>query len=228
MKRLFVFMSIIIFCSFCSVKAQGNFGSYNKPILSGGITGGYTDGFGLQGNLMISNFAQGFPLSVRFALGYTTSNPGDPWAARKIFINDATNGVPDKSGTDWNFRMDFLYKVNFLSINRFYIFAGPRYSAFSGEFDFINGNEFFKIDCKQWGMGIGAESYFMIVPAIDLVFSSGIDYYLSSTISGHDTAYSPDGTSVNGRNNYTFSDADKAINQPKILLRVLLGFNYHF
>ena len=212
MKKLFVFMCIIFFCSFFSVNAQGTFGSYNKPILSGGIAGGYTDGFGLQGNIMISNFAQDFPLSVRMALGYTSFDPGDPWAARKIFINDATNGVPEKSGNDWNVRMDFLYRINFLSISRFYLFAGLRYSTFSGEFDFIDGNEFFKIDCNQWGMGMGAESYFMIVPNFDLVLSSGIDYYLDSTINGHDTAYNPDGTSINGRNGYTFSDADKAIN----------------
>lgn len=227
MKRLFAFL-IIIFCGLTSVNAQDNFGFHNKPFVTGGISLGYTGGFGLQGNLMVSNFAQDFPLSVRIALGYASFDPGDAWAARKIFINNATTGVPQKNGTDWNVRLDFLYRVNFLSIRRFYIFAGPRYSTFSGEFDFIDGNEFFKIDCNQWGVGLGAESYFMMIPNLDLVLSTGVDYYMNSTIDGHDTAYNPDGTSVNGRNGYTYDNADQAINQPKIMLRILAGFNFHF
>ncbi|MGA8264040.1 MAG: hypothetical protein WB779_06340 [Ignavibacteriaceae bacterium] len=227
MKKLFAFL-IIIFCSFSSIKAQNNFSFYNKPFVTGGISVGYTEGFGLQGNLMISNFAQDFPLSARLAMGYTSFDPGNAWAARKIFINDATTGVPQKNGTDWNFRMDLLYQVHFLSLKRFYIFGGPRYSTFSGEFDFIDGNEFFKITSNQWGVGLGAESYFAIVQSLDLALSTGFDYYLDSTIEGHDTAYNPDGTSVNSRNGYTYSNADQAINQPKIMLRVLLGFNYHF
>ena len=226
MRRLFAFL-IIIFCSFSLTKAQDNFNFYNKPFVTGGVSVGYTGGFGLQGNLMISNFAQDFPLSARFALGYTSFDPGNAWAARKIFINDATTGVPERNGTDWNFRMDLLYPVHFLSINRLYIFAGPRYSAFSGEFDFIDGNEFFKITSDQWGFGLGAESYFAIIPNLDLVLSTGFDYYFNSTIEGHDTAYNPDGTSINSRNGYTYSDADQAINQPKIILRMLAGFNFH-
>ena len=227
MKRLFAFL-IIVFCSLGSINAQNDYGFYNKPFVSGGISLGYTEGFGLQGNLMISNFARDFPLSARFALGYSTMDPGNAAAARKIFINDATNGVPEKSGTDWNFRMDLLYRVKFLSIKRFYIFGGPRYSSISGEFDFIDGNEFFKIISKQWGLGLGAESYFAIAPVLDMVLSTGIDYYFDSAIEGHDTAYNPDGTAVNSRNGYTYSDADKAINQPKMMLRILIGFNYHF
>ena len=227
MKKVIVFLSII-FCSFSSIKAQNSYSYYNKPIVTSGIFLGYNGGFGLQGNLTVSNFAKDFPLSARFAIGYTTLDPGNALAARKIFINDATNGVPEKSGTDWNFRMDLLYKVNFLSLKRFYIFGGPRYSTFSGEFDFINGNEFFKITSSQWGFGLGAESYFMIIPSLDMVLSTGVDYYLNSTIEGHDTAYNPDGTAINSRNGYTYSDADQAINQPQIVPRVMIGFNLHF
>ncbi|HKI77712.1 MAG TPA: hypothetical protein VKA26_04150 [Ignavibacteriaceae bacterium] len=219
---------IIVFCSLGLTNAQFDQGFSSKPIITGGISLGYTGGFGLQGNIMISNFAKDFPLAVRFALGYSSLDPGNPAAARKIFINDATNGVPEKSGTDWNYRMDLLYRVPFLSINRFYLFGGARYSAFSGEFDFINGNEFFKIKSSQWGLGFGAESYFMIVPKIDFVISSAVDYYFDSAIEGHDTSYGPDGQNINSRNGYNYSDADKAINQPKLMLRILFGFNIHF
>ena len=227
MKKLYVFL-IVFFCCYIFVSAQTEQTFVHKPFVTAGISVGYTGGFGLQGNVMISNFAMDFPLSVRFGIGYSTLNPGNPADARRIFINDATNGVPEKSGTDWNFRMDFLYRFPFMSFRRFYLFAGARYSAFSAEFNFVDGNEFFNINSNQWGLGFGAESYFTVVPSFDLVFSAGADYYFNSAIYGHDTTYSPDGQNINTRRGYTFYDADQAINQPKVVVRALLGFNYHF
>ena len=227
MKRLYVFL-FISFCCFSSIYAQSGMSYINKPVVTGGISLGYTDGFGLQGNILISNFAQDFPLAGRFAIGYSKLDPGNPWAARRIFINDATNGVPEKSGTDWSFRMDMLYRVPFLSIKRFYIFGGVRYSAFSAQFNFVDGNEFFNINSNQWGLGLGGESYFMLIPGLDLVFSAGADYYFDSNLEGHDTSYSPDGMNINSRNGYTYYEADQAINQPKIMIRTMIGFNYHF
>ncbi len=223
MKNQYVFL-IVLLCFCGTAGAQQN----HKPHFTGGISAGYTDGFGLQGNIIISDFAEDFPLSARFALGYTTLDPGNPADARRIFINDATNGVPEKSGTDWNVRFDFLYQVPFLSLRRFYVFSGLRYSAFSAEFNFVDGNEFFNINCNQWGLGLGGESYFMLVPGFDLVFSIGADYYFSSALEGHDTSYSPDGQNINSRRGYTYYEADQAINQPKVMLRALIGFNYHF
>jgi hypothetical protein len=227
MRNLLVFL-IIIFCYYGVSEAQTSPAYSQKPEVSAGISTGYTGGFGVQGNLMISNFARDFPLSARFAIGYSTLDPGNAADARKIFINDATNGVPEKNGEDWNFRMDFMYRVHFLSMRRFFLFAGFRYSAFSADFRFVDGNEFFNINSNQWGMGLGGESYFMLVPGLDLVFSAGTDFYFNSVIEGHDTSYSPDGQIINGRRNYTYYDADQAINQPKLMIRALIGFNYHF
>ncbi len=198
------------------------------PYLAGGFNLGYNNGFGLQGNLTISNFAMDFPFSVRLGIGYTSVDPGSPAEARVIFINDATNGVPEKSGTVWDFRMDFLYHVKIFSLKRSGLFIGPRYSQFSGDFRFIDGNEFFNISSNQWGVGLGAESSFALASRLDLVFITGFDYYFKSTIQGHDTSYSPDGETINGRKNYTYSDADQAINQPKFIYKAMVGFNYFF
>jgi hypothetical protein len=68
----------------------------------------------------------------------------------------------------------------------------------------------------------------MLVPGFDLVLSSAIDYYLNSSIQGHDTAYYPNNENINPKHGYTYSVADQAINQPKLLLRVMVGFNYRF
>ena len=119
MKKLLVLV-VIIFAAYYSARAQNEYGYFNKTIITGGISTGYTNGFGVQGNLMVSNFAQDFPLAVRFGLGYSTWDPGDAWAARRIFINDNTNGLPQKSGSDWNLRLDLLYHIHFLSMNFYF------------------------------------------------------------------------------------------------------------
>jgi hypothetical protein len=222
MKKRFLFV-LLVFLPI-SIFPQSN----PAPYFSGGFNMGYNTGLGFQGNLTVSNFAQDFPFSARIAIEYTSVDPGNPEKARMIFINDATNGVPEKSGYVWDFRMDFLYPVQIFSFRRSFLFAGPRYSQFTANFEFIDGNEFFNINSSQWGMGFGAQSNFLLTHRLDLVFTSGVDYYFLSMIEGHDTSYSPDGEIINGRRDYTYIDADRAINQPKIVFKFMMGFNYYF
>jgi hypothetical protein len=61
-----------------------------------------------------------------------------------------------------------------------------------------------------------------------LIFSFGYDYFFISTLYGHDTSYSPDGENVNGREDFTFQDADNAINQPKHNVKAMIGLSYNF
>jgi len=196
--------------------------------MSGQVLVGYTGGLGFQMNLIASDFAKGFPLNVQFGVAYSGMNPGNAADARKIFINDATNGDPEKSGSMWDFRFDFLYKVDWLSLHRGYLYAGPRYSIFTANFEFIGGNEFFEVSTNQWGLGFGMKAFFEISRRLDFVTSAGLDYYFNNTIGGHDTSYSPDGENVNPRNDYTYDDADAAINNPSLQLRLLVGVDYHF
>ncbi|MGB8320790.1 MAG: hypothetical protein WCE54_21860, partial [Ignavibacteriaceae bacterium] len=105
MKKILLFCSsFFIMAAFLPAQSIGI-----NPYLSGGINFGYNSGMGVQGNLTVSNFAQDFPVSFRLGVEYTSVNPGNPVDARVIFINDATNGVPQKSGYVWDFRMDFLF-----------------------------------------------------------------------------------------------------------------------
>ncbi|MGE5805328.1 MAG: hypothetical protein ACM34M_06010 [Ignavibacteria bacterium] len=224
MKKLILSLITCLFFQFDSA-AQNN---ELHPHLSGGLNLGYSGGFGIQGNLSISDFALDFPLSMRFGLGYTMVDPGNPVEARIIFINDATNGVPEESGGFWDFKMDFMYPVKILSLKRAFLYAGPRYSLFSGDFKFIDGNEFFTISSDQWGIGFGGEANFLLSQKFDLVVTTGFDYYFLGTIEGHDTAYQPDGEIISGREDYTYEDADNAINQPKFVIKAMMGFNYRF
>jgi hypothetical protein len=224
MKKLFL-LGLFIIVPSLTVFPQT---STPQPYWSGGLNAGFNSGLGIMGNIRLSNFAEDFPFDIKLAIEYTSVDPGNPNAARSIFINDATNGVPQKSGYIWDFRMDFMHRVNFLGLPKAFLYVGPRYSMFTAVFDFIDGNEFFNINSNQWGLGGGAEADFLLTGRFALVFNAGLDYYFLSEIYGHDTSYDPNGTIINGRKNYTYQSADNAINQPKLVLKLLMGFNYYF
>jgi hypothetical protein len=196
--------------------------------LSAGLLAGSHGGPAVQLQGSVEKLAQGFPFILKFAINYASLDPGDPAKARKIFINDATNGVPEKSGRIWDFRLDFLHQSSWFSWQRFYLYGGPRLSYFNGNFKYIGGNEDFDIKSKQWGLGVGLEKFYAMSAKIDLVLTAGLDYYKKSTLTGHDTSYSPNGETVNGRKDYTYADADKAIKQPQFVPRILIGVNYNF
>jgi hypothetical protein len=226
MKRL-VFLSAFFLFFSAALFSQSLSNVYDSnPYFSGGAQVGYNGGVSFQLTGTISNFAQDFPLSLRGSVDYTFLNPGNPIDTRKIFINDNTNGTPEKDGHTWNLRLDFILKTNIL-INNSFLFFGPRYSMFTGNFNFIGGNEFFSVTTNQFGLGGGLETAFRVNNRMNLVLSAGADYFFNSDLAGHDTVYGPDGVDTNPRN-FTYDDADKAINQPKIEFRMMTGINYFF
>ena len=217
--KIFTFLVFTISLSFATAQSAD---------FSGETIVGYNGGFGVQFNFVTANFADEFPLNAQLGLAYTAMNPGNAADARKIFINDATNGDPEKSGWMWDVRFDFLYQVKWLSLQRAYLYGGPRYAMFTANFNFIGGNEDFDITSNQWGLGLGLKAYFAMGNRFDFVTSAGFDYYFTSELNGHDTRYSSDGEDVNARNDYTFDDANNAVNNPTFQLRFLIGLNYHF
>jgi opacity protein-like surface antigen len=199
-----------------------------KPSLSGSFLLGYNGGAGGQAAITISNLASGFPFALRFGVGYVSLDPGKPAEARINFINDATNGTPEESGHRYDYRLDFMSPVHWFGFKRAFALGGVRHSRYTGTFNYVGGNEKFNVTTNQWGLGLGLESYFAMSRRVDLMLSAGVDQYFKSTLSGHDTSYSPNGESVNGRDGYDYKTADDAINQPKTSLRVMMGIAYAF
>ncbi len=195
-----------------------------------GVQLGYGRGLGILLHATVSDFAEAFPLKLRYGLSYTSLDPGDPQAARRIFINDGTNGTPAESGRAWDLRFDLLYDLEWFEKAETFAFAGPRYSNFTGSFRYVGGNEEFDVTCRQWGIGGGVESHHRLLANqnVDVVFVAMLDYYLEGPLSGHDTTYRPGGGDVNPRRGYTFADADGAIRQPKLVPRIMVGINRKF
>jgi hypothetical protein len=224
---------IILFITFAST-LYGQTKGENPIKWSAGILTGYNRGFGIKTNLTARNFDKGFPFELRFGLGFNILNPGNAADARRIFINNATNGVPEKNGRSFDYRLDLLMPKTIFNVNHSYLAFGPRFSTFRGEFKYVGGNEDFEVTSNQWGLGGEIENHFKMIKNIELVMAFGIDFYLPGTLSGHDTSYSPDNDNINPSNDnqndnrpFKYRDADKAINQPKFMPHVMLGVNFN-
>lgn len=226
LRKIFLIVAAFIFIT-ANVLAQKTAPPLAaNPKFSFGVMVGYTDNFGANFSGMISDFSYDIPLAIKFSAGYNVRDAGNPLDARKVFINDNTNGDPDKSARSIDLRLDFAYPINLFSIRKSYLTIGPRYSMHTSTFDFVGGNEFFDISTSQFGLGAGLETYFGISPTLSFVFAGGFDYYFDAQIGGHDSFYNPDGTDVSGREGYTYDDAAKSINAPKYEFRLMAGLSF--
>ncbi len=226
MKKYFIFLALSLF-SIITLKSQND----NQHQFTLGIQSGYNLGLGFQANITAHNILMDNPLNIRFTFGHTNLNPGSSDDARRIFINNATNGTPEKKGRIIDYRLDFLVPINIADDS--FLKVGPRYANFKGNFNYIGGNENFDIVSNQFGFGVGIGKTYAINDVLNLEVNAGFDYFLPNTITGHDTSYSPDDENINGRNDnqngdipFTFADADEAINQPKYMPQLMIGINY--
>ncbi len=190
-------------------------------ILNTGFNAGFNGGPGFNVYFELGNVAEDFPFSMRVGVGRFTRDPGNADSARRIFINDARNGTPEDHGYFWQFDFDLVYQKR-----KFKIYFGPRYARFIGNFKFVGGNEDFDVKSEPWGIGGGIERYYRINRNLSLSLGGGVNYFFKSTLYAHDTSYSPDGEIINGRHEYTYDDADRAINQPGLEFRIVMGLRY--
>jgi hypothetical protein len=229
-----LFAGIIILLLNCGSIIYGQSADKNPLKYNGGIVLGYNRGFGIQTNLTASNFGASFPAKLRLGLGLTLLNPGSAADARRIFINNATNGVPEKNGRSFDVRFDFMLPRTFFGNSHSFLVFGPRFSTFRGHFNYVDGNEVFDVTSSQFGAGLGIEHQFKMTEKLSLSLAYGLDFYIPSTLTGHDTSYSPDNDNVNPENDnqhddveFKYKDANKAIAQPMFMPRFMLGLNFN-
>ena len=228
MKAFLAVITMLLICpgiTICGQESQRNQLKYHAGIITG-----YNRGLGIQTNLTAFNFGPSFPASLRFGIGVSFINPGNAADARRIFINNATNGVPEKNGRSFDLRFDFLIPRTILGNTNSFLVLGPRFSTFRGHFNYVDGNEVFDVTSTQWGAGAGIEHQFRMTQKLILLIAYGLDYYIPSTLTGHDTSYSPDNDNVNPeednqRDNvpFRYRDANKSIYQPAFMPRLMMG-----
>jgi hypothetical protein len=190
----------------------------------GGLLLGTHGGPGGAAQVTVADLSPGVRWNVRAGLTFSTRDPGNPEDARRVFINDATNGTPQEKGRLWTWSLDLLLPVwEGKHGSATHLFAGPRYGAFTGNFAFIGGNEDFDVREHTWGVGGGLDNSFPISGRTGILVQLGADYYPNARLEGHDTSYAPDNQNVNPRDDYAFADADEAVHQPRFEVRVMAG-----
>ena len=234
MKVKEILAAVIVYYLSIGTMSYGQEKSGSPLKFTAGIVTGYNKGYGFQGNFTAKNFEKDFPFQLRFGLGYTFLNPGNAADARRIFVNNATNGTPEKKGRSIDYRLDFMISKLIFNVEDSYLVFGPRFSTFMGDFKYVGGNEDFEVKSHQWGIGADFEHHFKMIKNIEFVLNYGLDFYFPGTLTGHDTSYSPDNDNVNPKNDnqndnneFNYKDADKAINQPKFMPHVMIGVNFN-
>ena len=193
-----------------------------------GLDLGTEAGFGVHAHGTFRHFTRDLPLSARFTIGYHKTNAGDPYAARRVFINDNTNGTPEDSAKYLQFRFDLTFPLLKIGGQQLHLFGGPRYAKYTAEFVYVGGNEDFEVRSNPWGLGLGLESFFPINGRTDFLIRLGVDHFLPADLAGHDTTYTPDGDHINPRDGYDYDSADEAVDQPKTEILVMLGLQIGF
>ena len=230
MKRIQLIISIL----FLLINLTNHAQTSNEHGFAIGLSTGYNNGFGVHLNGTALKPLQSLPIQLRVGIGYTKLAAGNSADARRIFINNATNGVPEEKAKSFDYRLDVLWPSNLFDLENAHWTIGPRYSSYTANFKYIGGNEDFDVTSKQFGVGLGAESRFPISDKLNLVVAAGLDYFFNNTLKGHDTSYSPDDDNINPRNDnqnnydqFTFTDANDAIKQPNFMPRVIFGVTYN-
>lgn len=220
MKRYAVLLLLLLVCL---VSAQGLavFQSYSTGYY-GGVSGAI--GFGIR------DLAPSFPIGVRLSASVTYQfDSGDATSARRIFINDNQGGTIEKWGMNHMLALDLTYRVGSRKDSSLYGFAGPRVSFYSAHFGFIGNNEVFAVRSDAFGAGGGLQLMTRTGPRLMASLSGGADYYFPAKLYAHGTYYyTPDGVDQVPRNDYTYKDADAAVNQPRLVPVVTLGLEYQF
>jgi hypothetical protein len=189
-----------------------------------GLLLGTHGGPGGTAQVTVADFSPNLRWKARLGATYSTRDPGNPEDARRIFINDATNGTPDEKGRLWTLSLDLVVPVwagrggSVVSL-----YGGPRHGSFTANFAFIGGNEDFDIRERTWAFGGGLEDHLPLGRRTSLLLQAGADYYLEDGLKGHDTTYTPDDENVNPRKDFDYGDADEAVNQPKLEARAMAG-----
>lgn len=192
------------------------------------LTSGYTGdvagvlGFGFR------DLTKSFPIGLRLQVGVAYQfDSGDATAARRIFINDNEGGTIEKWGVNHMLALDFTYRVAGRKDLLLYGYAGPRLSFYSAHFGFIGNNEVFAVRSDAFGAGAGVQLLLRTGTRLMATLTGGAEYYLPAKLYAHGTFYyTPDGLDQVPRNDYTYEDADAAVNQPRLVPVVTLGFEY--
>jgi len=193
-----------------------------------GIGSGFSGGLGAGLNFLATDLAPGVRLSLEAGGGYFhQSDSGNANNARQIFINDNAGGEIEKHGSISHFYFNLRYQLTRRNDINWYLFGGARYLKYGAYYGFIGDNEAFIVGYSTWGLGGGIALEIKVGHQTRLVLKGGLDSFFTSRFDGHgEFSYDPNKVDDNPRNDYTYEDADTAVNQPKFMPSFMLMLQF--
>lgn len=201
-----------------------------------GADAGFFNDLGGRARISWLNISDDLPAGIHLALGrYHQTDPGNAKEARNIFINDAEGGQVDKYGTTWLLEVDTSYRLTSFRSMDIHATTGPRWAFYKAHFAYVGDNEEFDVKSNPFGWGIGAAGFVQFSKHFVFNVNLGFDYFFKSKFEAHgEYYYTPNGVDENPRTSgdtgedYTYSDADSAVNQPRTEVKAFLGVSYLF
>lgn len=187
---------------------------------------GYYDDLGATLGLRVEDSSSNFPFFLQGRIGAIYQmDPGKAEDARQIFINDNQGGNIEEYGLSYMVSLDFGWKIQLKESLQLELFASGILNHYEAHFAFIGNNEAFTVKTTALGIGIGGSLRVALSDSrSSLILKGGLEYFPKSQIDSHGTYfYTPDGEDDNPRNDYTYENADEAINQPVFRPYVQIG-----
>ncbi len=195
--------------------------------LSQELAVGYYDNLGITLGLRIDE--QDFPVFAQGRIGTTYQmDPGNADDARLIFINGNQGGSVEEYGQSFLFALDLGWKAYSRDSMRLELVVSGLVNRYNANFAYIGDNEDFTVKTTAFGFGLGGNLRILLSERrSSLIVKCGMEFFPDTKFEAHGTYYyNPDNEDDNPREDYTYEDADKAVNQPGFRPYVMVGIVY--
>jgi hypothetical protein len=195
---------------------------YTAPTLGNielGLLAGYENGLSGEGYLLARNLLG--PVGVRVTGSY--SRLTNPFDYNAVFVGTTTYGQLNpggsQSGSQTVFGIDATYNVGEVAPGfGVDVYAGPRYSMFSGTNFNASGAAGSTVNVSQFGIGAGILAGYEIADNLNLVADLGGSYYFPGTFSDQNGAVPSS----------SYATYDGFVNQPQGSFKAKIGISYRF
>ncbi|MBB6481209.1 hypothetical protein [Spirochaeta isovalerica] len=195
--------------------------------LSEELAVGYYNDLGVTLGLRLDDSESDFPLFIQVRSGASYQfEPGNAEEARKIFINDNQGGNIQEYGLSLMVALDAGWKIPVKDNLTAELTVSGLINHYQAHFAFIGNNEAFSVKSTGWGVGLGGGLRMGFSRSrTSISVKAGLEFFPKTRIDAHGTFYyNPDGLDDSPRQDYTYDDADSAINQPFFRPYVQVGF----
>lgn len=195
---------------------------YTAPTLGNielGLLGGYENGLSGEGYLLARNLIGPVGVRVLGSYSYLTA----PFNYNATFSGTTTYGQLNPGGTQRGSQtvigLDATYNVGEVAPGfGLDVYAGPRYSMFSGTNYDANNAAGSTVRASQFGIGAGVLAGYEVADNLNVVADLGGSYFFNGTF-----------TDQNGSVPSTsYATYDAFVNQPQATFKAKIGLSYRF